>query len=75
MAQETMDSLEEEARSQGQCLECDCDQDGGHHDDPGCASQDVERQYLPESNVIVHVNDHGNITVMDMDRNELWSCV
>ena len=36
---------------------------------------DSEEQYLPEDNLIVHVNDHGNVTVMDMDRNELWSCV
>ena len=29
----------------------------------------------PESNVIIQVHDHGNVTVMDMDRNELWSVV
>lgn len=30
---------------------------------------------LEESNVIVQVKDHGNVTVMDMDRNILWSIV
>ena len=25
--------------------------------------------------VIVEINDHGNVTVMDMNRNELWSAV
>ena len=25
--------------------------------------------------ILVQVNDHGNVPVMDMDRNELWSCV
>jgi hypothetical protein len=30
---------------------------------------------LADDGVIVHVNDHGNVTVMDMERNVLWSCV
>jgi len=30
---------------------------------------------LPGDGVIVHVSDHGNVTVMDMDRNVLWSVV
>ena len=25
--------------------------------------------------LLVHVSDHDNVTVMDMDRNVLWSCV
>ena len=32
-------------------------------------------EYLVDANVIVHVNDHGNVTVMDMERNVLWDCV
>lgn len=31
--------------------------------------------WIEEENVLVHVNDHGNITVYDMEHNELWSCV
>jgi hypothetical protein len=30
---------------------------------------------LPGDGVIVHVSDHGNVTVMDMERNVLWSVV
>jgi hypothetical protein len=30
---------------------------------------------LEEAGVIVHVSDHGNVTVMDMERNVLWSVV
>jgi hypothetical protein len=30
---------------------------------------------LADDGIIVHVNDHGNVTVMDMERNVLWSCV
>jgi hypothetical protein len=30
---------------------------------------------LEDESVIVQVNDHGNVTVMDMDRNVLWSVV
>ena len=29
--------------------------------------------FLPEDNIYVQVSDHGNTTVMDMDRNVLWS--
>ena len=36
---------------------------------------DADTKYLPDSNVLVQVSDHGNILVMDMDRRELWSCV
>ena len=36
---------------------------------------DADTKYLPDSNVLVQVSDHGNIVVMDMDRKELWSCV
>ena len=35
----------------------------------------TDGEYLPEENVIVQVNDHGNVTVMDMERNVLWSVV
>ena len=28
-----------------------------------------------DCNVIVEINDHGNVTVMDMNRNEIWSAV
>ena len=34
-----------------------------------------DERCLPEEGVIVRISDHGNVTVMDMDRNELWSCV
>ena len=30
---------------------------------------------LTDDGVIVHVSDHGNVTVMDMERNVLWSVV
>ena len=30
---------------------------------------------LADDGVIVHVSDHGNVTVMDMERNVLWSVV
>ena len=30
---------------------------------------------LDDDGVIVQVSDHGNVTVMDMDRNVLWSVV
>ena len=30
---------------------------------------------LPGDGVIVHVSDHGNVTVMDMERNVIWSVV
>ena len=30
---------------------------------------------LADDAVIVHVSDHGNVTVMDMERNVLWSVV
>lgn len=30
---------------------------------------------LEEDGVIVQVSDHGNVTLMDMDRNVLWSVV
>ena len=30
---------------------------------------------LADDNVIVQVSDHGNVTVMDMERNVLWSVV
>ena len=38
-------------------------------------TDDDETRYLPEDNVLVHVSDHGNVTVMDMDRQVLWSVV
>ena len=30
---------------------------------------------LEDDSVIVQINDHGNVTVMDMERNVLWSVV
>ena len=30
---------------------------------------------LDDDGVIVQISDHGNVTVMDMDRNVLWDCV
>jgi len=30
---------------------------------------------LDEHDAIVQVSDHGNVTVMDMERNVLWSVV
>ena len=32
-------------------------------------------EYLADANVIVQVSDHGSVTVMDMERNVLWSVV
>ncbi len=34
-----------------------------------------EGLWLPDDNVIVQISDHGNITVMDMDRNIIWTTV
>jgi hypothetical protein len=65
----------EEARSYAVVAPCDC---GDGHEcamQDWCASLDKEQAYLEEDNVIVQVNDHGNITVYDLDRNELWSVV
>jgi hypothetical protein len=39
----------------------------------GMASESDEERL--EDGVIVQVSDHGNVTVMDMDRNVLWSVV
>ena len=40
----------------------------------GVASESDE-EILKEDNVIVQVSDHGNVTVMDMERNVIWSMV
>jgi hypothetical protein len=40
----------------------------------GMASESDE-EILKEDNVIVQVSDHGNVTVMDMERNVIWSVV
>jgi hypothetical protein len=32
-------------------------------------------QVLEDDGVIVQVSDHGNVTVMDLDRNIVWSTV
>ena len=40
----------------------------------GMASESDEER-LEDDGVIVQVSDHGNVTVMDMDRNVLWSVV
>ena len=75
------DSLEEEMRYQGEPVPCDCNSTSvitpahWYGENPDCAQMDETQKHLTESNVIVQVNDHGNVTVMDMDRNELWSCV
>ncbi len=31
--------------------------------------------YVPSAGVFITLSDHGNITVLDSHRNELWSCV
>ena len=43
--------------------------------DYGVINTDPEYLTLPAEGVIVHVNDHGNVTEMDMERNVLWDCV
>jgi hypothetical protein len=43
--------------------------------DYGVINTDPEYLTLPAEGVIVHVTDHGNVTVMDMDRNVLWAVV
>ena len=40
----------------------------------GMASESDE-EILAEEGVIVQVSDHGNVTVMDIDRNVIWSVV
>ena len=32
-------------------------------------------QVLEDEGVIIQVSDHGNVTVMDLERNEIWSVV
>ena len=34
-----------------------------------------DERILDEHDVIIQVSDHGNVTVMDMERNVLWSVV
>lgn len=41
----------------------------------GEETDDSETRFLPDDNVLVHTNDHGNVTVMDMQRNVLWAAV
>ena len=73
-----IDALEEALRCSGPC-ECDCEvEESGC--EPGCASLDKERRMIDadttgQYQLEVHVNDHGNVTVMDMDRNVIWSVV
>jgi len=43
--------------------------------DYGVINTNPEYLTLPAEGVIVHVNDHGDVTVMDMERNVLWDCV
>ena len=38
-------------------------------------SSDFSETTLEEDGVVVVISDHGNVTVMDMERNELWSVV
>jgi len=54
---------------------------------PDMESLDYERNYWGEEtaewneehlvnhDLLVHISDHGNVTVMDMERNVLWSVV
>ena len=49
--------------------------------DESCARKHHRRTHNPDTgeitledeDVIVHVSDHGNVTVMDMERNVIWS--
>jgi len=34
---------------------------------------DDERVYLPDDGMVVHINDHGNVTLYSLT--EVWSCV
>ena len=44
--------------------------------DPEWTLIDGELYRIPRDEaVLVHVNDHGNVTVMDMERNVLWAVV
>ena len=36
---------------------------------------ELDDEYLSDYGIIVQVSDHGNVTVMDMERNVLWSVV
>lgn len=36
---------------------------------------EADEVILPNDALIVKINDHGNVTVMDMARNVLWECV
>jgi hypothetical protein len=47
-------------------------------DNPDYATYDVldgDGVHCPDDGVIIQVSDHGNVTVMDMQRNVLWSVV
>ena len=41
----------------------------------GVPTRNDNEYLLEDDSIIVHVNDHGNVTVMDMERNVLWSVV
>ena len=41
----------------------------------GMARGESDEERLEEDGIIVQVSDHGNVTVMDMERNVLWSVV
>jgi len=41
----------------------------------GMARGESDEERLEDDGVIVQVSDHGNVTVMDMERNALWSVV
>jgi len=41
----------------------------------GMARGESDEERLEDDGVIVQVSDHGNVTVMDMERNVLWSVV
>jgi hypothetical protein len=55
-----MESLNEELQRHS-CKDSACDTD--------------EQHTLIDEELIVYISDHGNVTVMDMDRNVLWSVV
>lgn len=44
------------------------------NEEPDTETDDDGEKVLPFYGIIVQTSDHGNVTVMDMDRQELWSC-
>ena len=58
-----MDAIAEALRYKSVAVE-DSAPDGQSHEN-----------WIEEDSVFIHVTDHGNVTVMDMERNVLWSVV